>query len=67
MGQFDLARLAPVRAGKRALFMTEQLALQEFFRQTYGVDSDKRSIFSFTPVVNGASEDFFPGAAFTEK
>src|SRR5215813_13979210 len=26
MGQFDLARLAPVRAGKRALLVAEQLA-----------------------------------------
>ena len=27
MGQFDLARLAPVRAGKRPLFMAEQRVL----------------------------------------
>src|SRR5262245_20188770 len=67
MGQFDLARLATVCAGKRALFMAEQFALQELFRQTHGVNSDKGSIPSFTPVVNGASEDLFAGAAFTEK
>src|SRR5262245_46514475 len=32
MGQFDLARLTPMRTGKCSLFMAEQLALQEFFR-----------------------------------
>ena len=67
MSQFDLARLTPVRAGKRALFMAEQFALQEFFRQTHRIDSDKRPIFSFTPVVNGASEDLFAGSAFAEE
>src|SRR4030095_10543568 len=67
MSQFYLSCLAAVRARKRALFMAEQLALQEFFRQTHGIDSDKRFLFSFAPVVNGASEDFFASSAFTEE
>ena len=67
MGQFYLTGLTPVRAGKRPLFMAEQFALQEFLRQTHRVDSDKGPIFSFTPVVNGPSKDFFAGSAFAEE
>src|SRR5262245_1542811 len=67
MSKLYLARFAPVRSGKRTLFMTKQFALQKFFRQPHRVDCDKWPISSITPVVDGASKDLFTGAALAEK
>src|SRR5262249_42769754 len=40
LGQFYLARLTSVGASKRALFLAESFALQEFSRQPHRIDSD---------------------------
>src|SRR5262249_40544492 len=67
MRQFDSTLLELMRAGKSALFMAEQLALEKLFRQTNTIDGDERLRTALAPLVNGTSKDFLARSALTEQ
>jgi len=63
VGELYLAPLELVRPCKGSLFMPEQLALQQFLRQTDAVDGDKGLAPPVAPIMNGAGENFLAGPA----
>src|SRR5262245_26827630 len=65
--QFGFASFELKGAGKRPLFMTKKLALQEFFRQADTVDRNKRLVFSIAPVMDRAGEYLLAGSALAEQ
>src|SRR4029434_7962663 len=65
--QFDFASFELQGAGKRPLFMTEKLALQEFFRQSDTVDRNKRLVFSIARVMDRSGEYLLACSALAEQ
>ena len=66
VGFFDAAELLADGAGKRALFMAEELAFEEVFGDGGAVDADVISLAADTEAVEGAGDQFLAGAAFAE-
>ena len=52
------------RAGKRALFVSEQFAFEQIFRDRRAVDLDERAGGALRVLVNGAGDQVFSDAAF---
>src|SRR5215475_6623307 len=50
--QFHFPSFELQSTGKRPLFVTEKLALQQFLRQPDTVDRNKRLVFSVAPIVD---------------
>ena len=65
MSAFEQPLAQRLRPGKRAFFVTKQLAFQQRFRQGGTVDFDKRAVGAFAVVVNGAGDQLFSCATFT--
>ena len=64
LGNFELAFLAILRAGERALFVSEEFAFQQRLRQSAAVNDDQRMKSSRAGVMNRPRHQFLPGAAF---
>src|ERR1019366_9664338 len=65
LGNFKFSFLAGLRAGKRALLMTEEFALQKRLRQSAAVNDDQGMISSRAGVMDGARHQFLAGAALS--
>ncbi len=64
-GQFEAADAALERAGECALFVTEDFAFDQRFRNRGAIDGDERLRLARAERVNGARDQFFSGAAFS--
>ena len=62
--QLEAAGAPLHRAGERALFVTEQLALHQRFGQRRAIDGDERPVAPRAQVMNGARHQFLARAAF---
>ena len=61
-GQFNLARLRLLRAGERATLESEELGLEELFRQRRAIDRDERTAPSWRALVDEPRDDFLARA-----
>src|SRR6056297_1393075 len=59
MGQLKFTDMCFLCPGKRTLFMPEQFALYQFFRNSGAIDGNHWFISSLTPLVKTASHYFF--------
>ena len=64
VGQLEFSGLAPGRAGKRALLVSEQFAFEQIFRNRRAVDFDEGAGGALRMLVNGAGDQIFSDAAF---
>ncbi len=62
-GQLELSLLTGDGSGERALFVTEELAFQESFRQRGAVDGNERAAGALAVPVQRAGDALFSGAA----
>ena len=53
-------------AGERALFVAEQLGLDQLLRHRRAVHGDKRPLAARAAIVNRARDQFFAGAGLAE-
>src|SRR3546814_1834473 len=60
----ETPRIAAVRAGKRALFVPEQLRFDQLARDRRHVDRDERPVPAQPGRVDRARDDFLAGARF---
>src|SRR6185437_196562 len=64
IGLFEFPDAARNRSGKRPLFMTTQLALDEIPRDSRYVNGNKRQLMSFGVIMNGFCDHFLTGTRF---
>ena len=65
MGQLESSWLALRGACERALFVAEQLALEQGLGDRRAIDGDERSVGAGAQRVQRSGEEFFPSSAFT--
>src|SRR5271169_4701568 len=65
LGNFELAFLAVLSAGKRALLMTKEFAFEKRLGQSAAVNYDQRMKSSWAGVMDGARYQFLSGAALS--
>ena len=65
MREFEAPGLACYGPGERALLVAEQLGFEQILRDSHTVDRDKRTAGPRAERVEPASEELFPGAAFS--
>src|SRR5205085_9273049 len=67
IGGLEEAGLGPLRAGERALLVTEELALEEGLRKARAVESDEGTISAQRQLVDRLGDDFFSDTCLTEQ
>src|SRR6266513_2817527 len=65
VGALEIAGMSLIGAGKGALLMSEQFALNEGFREGRAVDLNERFVASWAVLVDDSGDQFFPGAGFS--
>src|SRR4051812_37861754 len=66
-GQLEQPLLASVCAAERAFFVTEQLGLEQRFRDRRAVDRDERFIRGCARVVDATRKKLLTGAGFADQ
>src|SRR6478609_1620475 len=64
MSAFKTARMPRVSPGEGAAFVAEELAFEERFGDGGAVDGNERTLGTTAMLVDGASDQLFPGASF---
>src|SRR4051812_21491123 len=67
MREFELAGTAGVSAGECALLVTEELILDQVFRNGCAVNSNHDLAGTRAELVDGTGEQFFSGAALAQQ
>ena len=65
MSQLKFPLTGAHRAGEGAFFMSEELTLDQLFRNGRAVDSDKGPVSAGGEFVNGLRDQFFSGSSIT--
>src|SRR5262249_34582563 len=65
IGRMKLAELGRDRAGKRALDVTEELALEQILRNSTAIDGEEGSFRARRPGVNFSCDQLFAGAGLS--